>query len=295
MIITLKGNPGRNRLFVTPIEIEGPFQPKADRLPPSHTAIFGKVPGNRDLRTAKRTIRRFGNRAFRRPIKPDEVKRLVKFVQLSLNRGDGFEMGIKQALRAMLVSPHFLFRIEWQPEPNNPKRVEAVTEYALASRLSYFLWSSMPDNELLSLAFKGELRKQLKPQIMRMLADPKANELARNFGGQWLEPRNLQVHEANGEKFPEFTPKLRDAMAHETEEFFLHVMRKNRPVTEFLTADHTFVNEPLEKYYDLKGVSGQDFQRVSLAGTPRRGVLTHASVLTVTSDPTRTSPVKRGK
>jgi hypothetical protein len=122
-------------------------------------------------------------------------------------------MGTKQALRAMLVSPHFLFRIEWQPEPNNPKRLEAVTEYAFASRLSCFLWSSMPDNELLSLAFKGELRAQLKPQVLRMLADPKANELARNFGGQWLETRNFQIHEANAEKFPEFTSMLRQAMA----------------------------------------------------------------------------------
>jgi hypothetical protein len=289
-------NPGdKRRLYVGKIEVEGPFQPKADALPVSHTAIFGKQLGKRDSNAAEQIIRRFGNRAFRRPIKTAEVKRLAQFVSLARSRGESFEMGIKQALRAMLVSPHFLFRIEWQPEPNNPKRIEAVTEYALAARLSYFLWSSVPDNALLSLAFQGKLREQLPAQVLRMLADPKADELARNFGGQWLETRNLQIHEANTDTFPQFTPALREAMAQETTALFLHIMRTNRSVTDFLTADYTFVNKSLAKHYDLRGVTGDTFQQVSLKGTPRRGVLTHASVLTVTSDPTRTSPVKRGK
>lgn len=280
-------------LYIEFIEIEGPFQPKAEALPESHRNIFivpSDTPG-----AAERIIRHFANRAFRRPVKADEVDRLKQFVDLAKTRGDSFEMGIKQALRAVMVSPHFLYRIEWQPEPNNPDKVHDISEFALASRLSYFLWSSMPDNELLSLAFRGELRNNLQAQVLRMLKDPKARELARNFAGQWLETRNLQIQEPDPERFPDFDEALRQAMERETEEFFYYIMRENRSVLEFLYADYTFANERLAKHYGIQGVQGDAFRKVSLENTPRRGVLTHASVLTVTSDPIRTSPVKRGK
>ncbi|CAN5142212.1 DUF1592 domain-containing protein [soil metagenome] len=283
-------------LYISAIELEGPFAAKGSELPETHRNIFIADPKELgEDRAAKAIIQRFANRAFRRPAKRAEVERLASFVKLARGRGDTFEMGIKQALRACLVSPHFLFRIEWQPEPDNPQRIHDISDFALASRLSYFLWSTMPDDELLSLAFNDELRPNLAAQVDRMLADPKIAAFAENFAGQWLETRNLLVQKPDADTFPEFTPELRDAMAGETRELFLHILRQNLPVTEFLTADYTFANGPLAEHYGIQGIGGRQFHKVSLQGTNRRGILSHASILTVTSDPARTSPVKRGK
>jgi hypothetical protein len=198
-------------------------------------------------------------------------------------------------MTAVLVSPHFLFRGELQPDPNNPKAVHPVDEFALASRLSYFLWSSMPDEELFTLAGRKRLRKNLTAQVQRMLKDPKAQALTQNFAGQWLQLRTLAILQPDRGRFPGFSEDLRRDLREETERFFDAIVREDRPVMEFLLGDYTFVNGRLAKHYGIPGVEGDAFVRVSLAGTPRQGVLTHGSILTLTSNPNRTSPVKRGK
>jgi len=173
--------------------------------------------------------------------------------------------------------------------------VRPVDEFALASRLSYFLWSSLPDDELFALAEGKALRKNLEQQVKRMLKDPKAKAFVDNFAGQWLQIRNLKLAAPDKKLFPEFDDNLRAAMAKETELFFTDIVRQDRSVLEFLDANFTFINERLARLYGIQGVHGDDFLRVSLKGTHRGGLLTQASILTVTSTPTRTSPVKRGK
>src|SRR5206468_10265093 len=234
-------------------------------------------------------------RAFRRPVTTEEVDRLMKLFALADSNGETFEQSVKLALEAVLVSPRFLFRGELQPDPNNPGALHPVDEFALASRLSYFLWSSMPDEELFALAERKALRKNLEPQVRRMLKDPKARALVDNFAGQWLQIPKLKLVSPNKKEFPDFDDTLPVAMAKETELFFTEIMQQDRSVLEFLDADYTFVNGRLAKLYGIPGVNGDDFQRVSLKGTHRGGLLTQAAILTVTSTPTRTSPVKRGK
>jgi len=224
-----------------------------------------------------------------------EVERYVPFVGLAQKNGESFEAGIRLTFQAILVSPHFLFRGEVQPQPDNPKSVHPVDEFALASRLSYFLWSSMPDDELLQLAEAGSLRKQVAAQTRRMLVSPKSRALVENFAGQWLQIRNLDLVAPDAKIFPNFTKTLRHAMRRETEMVFESIMRDDRPVLELLTADFTYANETLARHYGFKGVQGEEFQKVSLKGTGRKGITTHAGILTLTSHPDRTSPVKRGK
>jgi hypothetical protein len=249
---------------------------------------------------ARYIIRAFARRAWRRPVVPDEVDALMGLYDSAVAGGASFDSGVKFALEATLVSPYFLFRGE-APSGASARLVSAavlarpVDEIALASRLSFFLWSSAPDDELLGLAEQGVLRKNLDAQLRRMLASPKSRALETNFAGQWLEIRNLKFVEADKKMFPQFDDELRDDMQKETETFFDYIMRQDRSVLEFINADYTFINERLARYYGIPGVTGEEFRRVSLVGTPRRGVLTQASVLTVTSTPTRTSPVKRGK
>jgi hypothetical protein len=238
----------------------------------------------------------FARRAFRRPPTAAETERLVGFAKNHLAKGESFEDSVKLTCEAVLVSPNFLFRGELQPNPDNPAQSYPIDEFALAARLSYFLWSSIPDGELFALAEKGKLRRELTKQIRRMLKDAKSDALVHNFAGQWLQLRNLKVMAPDRQVFPSFDDELRAAMAMETELFFKNILREDRSVMEFLTADYTFVNEPLARHYGLKQkVTGREFQRVLLKGSGRAGILTHASVLTVTSNPTRTSPVKRGK
>jgi hypothetical protein len=244
---------------------------------------------------AREFLAHFAPRAFRRPITKDEMKRLNGIATAAWKSGEGFEQGVGLAMQAALVSPHFLFRGELQPDPDDPKQIRPVNEFALASRLSYFLWSSMPDERLFALAEKKALRKNLSIEVQRMLQDPKSRALVENFGGQWLQFRNLEVVAPDKGKFPRFDDSLRHAMRRETELFFEHIMREDRSILDFINADYTFVNERLAQHYGLSNVAGDRFQRVSLRGTQRRGVLTQGSVLTLTSNPTRTSPVKRGK
>lgn len=290
------GKDQKGTVNVHHLEIEGPPEAAAEMLPETHRRIFFKrAAKGTEPQVAREVIAAFARRAYRRPVTDAEASRLMRLFELGKKHGETFEGSVQQALKAVLVSPHFLFRGELQPEPDNPKAVHPVNEYALASRLSYFLWSSMPDEELFSLAERGQLRKNLETQVRRMMKSPKSKALVENFAGQWLQLRNLAIAQPDKKLFPTFDPKLRAAMQRETELLFENVMREDRSVFEFLTADYTFVNERLAKHYGMTGVTGEEFQRVSLKGTPRAGVLTHASILTLTSNPTRTSPVKRGK
>jgi hypothetical protein len=182
-----------------------------------------------------------------------------------------------------------------QPEPDNPKFVHPVNEWALASRLSYFLWSTMPDDELFAQAEKGTLRQNLEAQVRRMLKDPKASALTENFAGQWLQIRNLPLLQPDARTFPEWDKRLAQAMERETELLFETIMREDHSVLEFLSADYTFVNERLARHYDIDGVEGEAFVRVKLPANRPGGILGQGSYLTLTSNPTRTSPVKRGK
>ena len=245
----------------------------------------------------KSILRDFGSRVYRRPITEEETERLIRFVYLADKKGDSFDVGIKLAIKAMLVSPHFLFRVEEVHPIIKGKNGHPINDFELANRLSYFLWSSMPDATLFDLAKRGQLRKSdvLRKQVDRMLADPKADALVKNFAGQWLQLRKLREMTPDPDVFPKFNEALRNDMIRETELFFEEIMRENRSIMEFLDADYTIVNDRLAKHYGLKNVTGTKFRKVSWPDARRGGVLTQASVLTVTSNPTRTSPVSRGK
>jgi len=287
-------NRDRN-LIIEYIEIVGPLGGEAPDLPETHKRIFTQLsePGH-EIDAARAIIGSFAKRAFRRPVTTEEVDRLIKFFELAQKNGDSFEKSVKLALQAVLVSPHFLFR-ELPLSADVPKKAYEVDEFTLASRLSYFLWSSMPDEELFALAERGELRKNLDAQVKRMLKDARSRALVDNFAGQWLQLRNLAIMAPDAKLFPGFDDALRAAMQKETEMFFETVMREDRSILDFLNGDWTFVNERLAQHYGMRGVKGDEFRRVSLKGTHRGGVLTQGSVLTLTSNPTRTSPVKRGK
>ena len=289
-----KNGPGqKGSVAVEWLEIHGPLTITA---PASRERLLAPEPARgKETAAATEILARFAARAFRRPITKPEVDRLVGLAEQSWQRGEKFEDGLVLSLQAILVSPHFLYRGELQPEPDNPKAIHPVNEHALASRLSYFLWSTMPDDELFRQAERRTLRKNLEPQVRRMLKDAKSRALVDNFAGQWLQLRNLATMTPDPKTFKNFDEPLRDAMRCETELFFEHLLREDRSVLEFLSADYTFANERLAKHYGLEGVHGAGFLRVSLRNTPRRGVLTHGSILALTSNPTRTSPVKRGK
>jgi hypothetical protein len=221
-----------------------------------------------------------------------EVNRLMLLTRVARDAGDAPDVGMRLALKAVLASPSFLFRVEADPKETGP-----ISQWELATRLSYFLWSSMPDEELFKLAEQGKLREAgvLEAQVKRMLKDPKSGALADNFAMQWLNLRGLSAFSPDPRRFPGVNRSLLEDMGEESRQFFLHVKDSDVSILDFLTGQYTFVNEALARHYGLKGVTGKEFRKVSLADTPRAGVLTHASVLSVTSNPTRTSPVKRGK
>ena len=285
------------RLMVEYVEVTEPTNAVRE-LPESHRRIFFCQPGSGSKEScAREIIGHFAHRAFRRPVTPEETDRLMRIYALTQKEGETFERGVQITLQAVLISPHFLFRGEISPEPNNPKIVHTVNDHALAARLSYFLWSSMPDAELAYLAERGELRKPgvIDAQVKRMLKDPKAVALVDNFTGQWLQIRNLTKVTPDTNSFPSFNEDLRADMEQETEMFFAAIMREDRSVLDFIDGRYTFVNERLAQHYGLEGVKGGEFQRVAFKDKARGGVLTHASILTISSNPTRTSPVKRGK
>lgn len=291
-------NRDRN-LIIERLEVQGPLGVLPENLPAPHTTLITCRPEEAANPTdcARTILRPFVTRAFRRPATDDEIERLARLVVLAAKEGDSFERGIQLALQAVLVSPHFLFRIEVDPEPLSPQAIRTINDYELATRLSYFLWSSTPDDELLRLAHLGTLRKEgnLPAQIQRMLKDPKAVALVDNFAAQWLQLGNLRLINPNKKQFPTFDEALRSAMEIETKLFFGAIIREDRSLLDFLDTDFTFVNERLATHYGLPGIKGEAFQRVTLATGVRGGLLGQASVLTTTSNPTRTSPVKRGK
>ena len=260
-----------------------PHQPKADSLLAQAAA-------------ARLNLQHFASRAFRRPVTEAEQVRLFTIMRNAWERDSEPDEIYKTILVAVLTSPHFLFRVEKDPEPNDDDGIRELDGFELASRLSYFLWSSMPDQRLFDLAKSGDLtqREVLTAETKRMLLDPKAKALVENFAGQWLQLRDVSRLMPDPDLFPDFDHDLRVAMRRETELFFETMIREDRDVLEFLTADFTYVNQRLARHYGLDPVDGDGFQRVTLA-KGRRGVLTHASILMLTSNPTRTSPVKRGK
>ncbi|MEO7891957.1 MAG: DUF1592 domain-containing protein [Vicinamibacterales bacterium] len=279
------------------IQIDGPFgQAKREEMA-GYKRIFFKGPptAKNQASYAREILTTLARRAYRRAVTEGDVKPLLNLANLVQSRGGSFEDGIRIALQAILVSPKFLFRVEQDP----PTGVEArrISDLELASRLSHFLWSSMPDDELLTLAERGKLREPnvLRAQVRRMTKDPKAIALAESFAGQWLQTRNLESLTPDAKLFPDFDARLRDAMRTETEMFFQSIVAEDRSVLDLIDGRYTFVNEPLAKHYGIADVRGGEFRRVELDGAQRSGILTHASVLTVTSYPTRTSPVIRGK
>jgi hypothetical protein len=288
---------GDRNLIIDRLEIEGPFNAKPPVPSESHKRIFFVTPGNGVTpdAAARQILTRFANRAFRRPAKVDEIDRLMKLYFAAKTDGEPFTSSVRVALTAVLVAPQFMYRIELDPQ-TQPGVVHPLNDYEIASRLSYFLWSSMPDDQLIALAQQGRLHNPatLEAQVKRMLADPKGEAFIHNFTGQWLELRNLDTHTVDSQRYPEFDDKLRDSMKRETELFFENVVKQDRSILDLLEGDYTFVNAPLAKLYGISGVKGDDFQRVSLTGTHRGGVMTMASVLTLTAMSTRTSPVKRG-
>ena len=287
-------------LYVRQIQLIGPENAEPPTYPALHQRLVFAVPGagKSVKQAATEVLQTFAKRAFRRAVSGDEVQKYVGLVERIANQDDGsYNEGIAVAMQAILVSPHFLFRVETDSRPDDPTNGHKVNQYELASRLSYFIWSSMPDDELIKLADRGQLQNPdtLTKQITRMLRDKKSRALTENFATQWLNLRVLDELTPDPDQFKTFNAKLKADMIRETEMLFESIVKDNRPITDFIDANYSFINERLAKHYDIRGVKGNNFRRVSLKGSGRAGVLTHASVLTLTSNPTRTSPVKRGK
>ncbi len=280
------------------VTITGPYEPRGPGETLSREKIFVCYPASQpgEAPCAKRILSDLARRAYRRPVTDADVEPLLHLYQSGYEQG-GFENGISTALQGVLVSSGFLFRIERDPQGAEPGRAYPVSDVELASRISFFLWSSIPDEELLSLASQGRLRDPaiLDGQIRRMLADPRSRGLVDNFAGQWLYLRNLEQVSPDPRVFPEFDDNLREGFRTETELLFTSMLREDRGVLELLTADYTYVNERLARHYGIPNVYGGHFRRVRVEDANRRGLLGQGSILTVTSRANRTSPVVRGK
>jgi hypothetical protein len=253
-----------------------------------------------DIQSAELILSALMRRAYRRPITPEDLRKPMAFFREGSAEGGGFEAGIENALTAVLVSPQFLFRVETDPPGIAPATPYRISDLELASRLSFFLWSSLPDDALLDAAIRGDLRQpqRLEEHVRRMLADERSQSLVTNFASQWLHLRNLESVTPDLRRFPNFDDNLRQAFRQETELFFESILREDRSIMDLLGADYTFLNERLAKHYGVPNLYGSHFRRVSFANDPDRqrgGLLRHGSILTVTSYATRTSPVIRGK
>ncbi len=301
-----KGQPA-STLWVQYLALDGPLDPR----PASHRRLLAAAPGKSKAEQTREVLARFLRRAFRRPIEKDELARSVRLVEDAMADGEKWEAAIQFAMQAALCSPKFLFRLELDQNPKSTK-IRDLDEFHLASRLSYFIWASMPDDTLLDLAEKKQLTANLDAQVQRMLADPRAASLVDNFAMQWLQLKRIEFVSPDGKLFPTFNVKLRNAMVRETELFVQSILHQDRSVLDLINADYTFLNGPLAKHYGIADTNGNTvgkkptkprgkripptkFVRVSLQDRNRGGLLTHASVLTVTSNPTRTSPVRRGR
>jgi hypothetical protein len=281
------------------VSITGPYDAKGHGDSPSRQRIFVCEPkeSSEEETCARQILSTLARRAYRRPVSDEDLRKPMDLYREARAQGD-FDAGIEMALSAVLVNPQFLFRIEPDPPGVAPNRAYRIPDVELASRLSFFLWSSIPDDELLDLAERGELSKPevLERQALRMLADPRSQNLVSNFAGQWLHLRNLDSITPELRLFPDFDDNLRQAFRQETELLFADVIREDRSVLDLLKSDHTFLNERLAKHYGIPHVYGSHFRRVELADDSMRGgLLRQGSVLTVSSYATRTSPVIRGK
>ncbi len=296
------GADSRYQPYLERLTIAGPFESRGTRPlvdTPSRARIFTCEPGDDAASAAacaSDILSGLARRAFRRPVTGEDVDRLLDFYDRGVATG-GFDGGIELALRRLLVSPEFLFRIVEDPPGLPPGAAYALGDLELASRLSFFLWSSIPDDELLDAAVRGELRDPavLRAQTRRMLADPRAQALVTNFAGQWLSLRNAAAVQPDEDLFPDFGQDLRQGFRRETEMLFEAILREDRSVVELLSADYTFLNERLAVHYGIPNVRGSHFRRVTLDDPGRGGLLGHGSILTVTSHANRTSPVVRGK
>ena len=280
------------------VTVEGPFNPAVTASSPSRAKVFTCRPAAAaDANCARTILSSLARRAYRGPVNDAEMTRLLGFYEKERASGAGFDAGIESALTFMLVNPRFLFRIERDPEKVAPGSTYRVSDLELASRLSFFIWSSIPDDELLDLAVAGKLRQAsvLDQQVRRMLKDGRARALGANFAGQWLYLRNLRGLYPDADVFPDFDHNLRDALQRETEMLFESVVLEDQSVLRLLDADYTFLNERLAKHYGVPNIYGTQYRRVPVTNDARRGLLGHGSILALTSYPNRTSPVNRGK
>lgn len=296
---TLKEVAPANEARVSGLEIVGPYgtPPGPSRQSLQLVYTCGHLDGHHGPACARQILTRMARRAYRRPVTDKDVDPLVALAAQARRDGASFEEGLRLALEAILVSPDFLFRLEEDHPATATERFHPINPHELAARLSYFLWASMPDDALSAAADDGTLRQPavLEAQVRRLLKDPKASALVEAFAGQWLQFRALESKAPDRERFPQFEDNLRLSMMRETELFFASVVREDRSIVDFLDAPYTFLNERLARHYGIPGVTGSEFRKVDLTDTPRRGVLTQGSVLTVSSYATRTSPVLRGK
>ena len=279
------------------LTVAGPYNPTGPGDTPSRRRIFFCRPaGPAEENCARRILTSLARGAYRRPLRSGELETLLAFYRDGRKKGS-FETGVQLALRRVLASPNFVFRVEEDPAGARPGASFRVSDHELASRLSFFLWSSMPDDQLFRLAEQGQLRtpEVLDAQVRRMIADPRADALTQNFAGQWLHVRNLQNAAPNTDEFPDFDNDLRDGLRREIELFFGAVLREDRSILDLLTADDTFVNERLAKHYGIPYVYGSQFRRVTVPNDARRGLLGKGSILLATSHADRTAPVLRGK
>jgi hypothetical protein len=280
-------------LFVEWLEYEGPLDARA----PATKTLMVFDPKKTQAEQTREVLLRFAVRAWRRPIAADELDRLAGLVAYAMGHNDSWEEAMRRAVSAILASPKFIFRLEPDDQPQNPEP-HPVNEFQLATRLSYFLWSSCPDDELLRLAATRTLTANLDKQVQRMMQDPRSSALVENFALQWLQLGRLAGHSADPKAFQKWKPELRSAMLEETKRFVGETVRTDRSILDLLNGEFTWVDRQLAELYGLKSagdIPRGEWKRVSLAGTSRGGLLTQASILTVTSNPTRTSPVKRGK
>jgi mono/diheme cytochrome c family protein len=286
------------------VGVEGPYKVTGVSTTPSRERIFvcqpatGRSSRAEETACAQRILTNLAQRAYRRPVTAEDIAAPLAFYTGARERGGTFDAGIRAAVARILASPLFLYRIERDPAGLRAGTARRVSDVELASRLSFFLWSSIPDETLLTLATSGRLRAPgvLAGEVRRMIADKRADALVGNFTGQWLQLRNLESKvRPDILAFPDFDDNIRDAFRRETELLFAHILRENRSVLELLSADYTFVNERLARHYGIPGVYGSRFRRVALTDPNRRGLLGHGSILSMTSIATRTSPVYRGK
>ncbi|HEX3134156.1 MAG TPA: DUF1592 domain-containing protein, partial [Planctomycetota bacterium] len=287
--------PKTRSITIEEIEVTGP---PGERVTDLHKRLFVALPG-KDLTTraaAQQIAERFATRAFRRPASTDQLDLLMQVFDLADSQGETFSESVKLMVKAALVSPEFFFRIE-DDQKGDADGVYRLSAWEIASRLSYFLWSSMPDDELFAAAKDGSLLdpKVMESQVRRMIADPKARSLVDNFAGQWLRLRTVFEVTPDEKKFPEMTSELRQAMYDEGALVFDAILREGRSVIDFIDSDFTFLNDRLAKHYGISGVTGPQMRKVTLSDRNRGGIITMGALLTVTSNPTRTSPVKRGK